>query len=837
MISFYFKIFIFFLSIFCITKAEDEIVIKSKYQPGTWRGMQASFSVDGKVQSAQFEAFKKKYPNISLGGTNTPIMIEGIGNESSDLLAIAAGNSPDVFDFNYRQSGTFVDKGFIRPLDEFIRDDVTSDEAKEAGYYDPNIMYKDELLERIWPKVMDAAYTLGPDDQKHYYFLPRSYDVRVMCYNKQLFQEAGLDPIRDVPKTWDELFEVGKKLTQINDLDSESSVYALNIGSDSYSSWTSRPFYLSMNSMALSFDNKEKRWTSTFNDPGAVEATDYYLSLLQKPWKDNNGKIRYGVGHKGDGWVKFHQGKLAIVFLTSSDLLMNSNLWVQSKTYDEIGIAKIPSSPLGKSVSELYGMNLGISSAIKDPAVIDACWKFIRFMGSDAAKKIAVDVYIENGFGRYILPDILEKYGYSEFIDKVPKDWAEAVTHSINNHELEPYGKNTQHIYKYMDIPISKGYMEEIGKNPNKIERITKLQIFHDQAVKKANEKMIGRIPASEVGKRYPVAVVLSLIIFLLYGILFYYVWKAFSPKDQVISLHHSEYSNKVNRVAYILLAPAILTVLIFSYYPLLRGAMMAFQEYGVSTGVKYVGFENFAKVFFDQDFWLSILRSIYFSFLYITLVFFPPITLAILLSEIPIGKIFYRVIYYLPAVISGIIVMLMWKSFFDPAPDGVLNTMIGFLGFEPIDWFGNKNTAMIAIIIPSAWAGLGPGCLIYLAALKTVPSDLYEAAAIDGCGFFSRLINITIPMIKPLIMINIIFAFIGAFLSSEQMLVMTGGGPDGATTLVGLEIFLNAFMFQRFGIATAMGWIIGFILMGFTVYQMKRLSNMAFKTAESLEV
>jgi len=835
--SFYYRVFIVLSSIFCITKAENEIVIKSKYQPGTWRGMQASFSVDGKVQSAQFEAFKKKYPNISLGGTNTPIMIEGIGNESSDLLAIAAGNSPDVFDFNYRQSGTFVDKGFVRPLDEFIRDDVTSDEAKEAGDYDPNIMYKDELLERIWPKVMDAAYTLGPDDQKHYYFLPRSYDVRVMCYNKQLFQEAGLDPIRDVPKTWDELFEVGKKLTQINDLDSESSVYALNIGSDSYSSWTSRPFYLSMNSMALSFDNKEKRWTSTFNDPGAVEATDYYLSLLQKPWKDNNGKIRYGVGHKGDGWVKFHQGKLAIVFLTSSDLLMNSNLWVQSKTYDEIGIAKIPSSPLGKSVSELYGMNLGISSAIKDPAVIDACWKFIRFMGSDAAKKIAVDTYIENGFGRYILPDILEKYGYSEFIDKVPKDWAEAVTHSINNHELEPYGKNTQHIYKYMDIPISKGYMEEIGKNPNKSERIAKLQIFHDQAVKKANEKMIGRIPASEVGKRYPIAVVLSLIIFLLYGILFYYVWKAFSPKDQVISLHHSEYSHKVNRVAYILLAPAILTVLIFSYYPLLRGAMMAFQEYGVSTGGKYVGFENFAKVFFDQDFWLSILRSIYFSFLYITLVFFPPITLAILLSEIPIGKIFYRVIYYLPAVISGIIVMLMWKSFFDPAPDGVLNTVIGFLGFEPVDWFGNKNTAMIAIIIPSAWAGLGPGCLIYLAALKTVPSDLYEAAAIDGCGFFSRLINITIPMIKPLIMINIIFAFIGAFLSSEQMLVMTGGGPDGATTLVGLEIFLNAFMFQRFGIATAMGWIIGFILMGFTVYQMKRLSNMAFKTAESLEV
>mgnify|MGYP006082846241 CR=1 FL=1 len=823
--------------LFSNLKASDDITIKSKYQPGIWRGMQASFTINGKVESAQFEAFKKKFPNIKLDATGTPLLIEGIGNESSDLLAIAAGNSPDVFDFNYRQSGTFIDKNFIRPLDKFIRDDITSFDAKELGEFDPNIMYKEELEERIWPKVMDAAYTMDSNGKMHYYFLPRSYDVRVMCYNKQLFQEAGLDPINDVPKTWDELFEVGKRLTQINDSDSDENVYALNIGSDSYSSWTSRPFYLSMNSKALFFDINEKKWKATFNDKGAIEATDYYLSLLQKPWVDDSGKTRYGVGHKGDGWVKFHQGKLAIVFLTSSDLLMNSNEWIQSKTYDEIGIAKIPSSPIGLSISELYGMNLGISSSIKDSSIIDACWKFIRFMGSGVAKKIAVDTYVENGFGRYVLPQVLEEYGYTELVDKVPLDWADAVTHSLNNHELEPYGKNTQHIYKYMDVPISKGYMDQIGKIPDKKERIAKIQEFHDYAVAKANEKMIGRIPSSEIGKRYPVAIILSLIMFVLYGLLFYYVWKAFTPSDLVISSHQNEYSNKVNRIAYILLAPAFLTVLIFSYYPLIRGAMMAFQDYGVSTGSTFVGFENFAKVFFDQDFWMSILRAIYFSFLYISFVFFPPIILAIMLSELPKGKIFFRIIYYLPAVISGIIVMLMWKSFFDPAQNGVLNTMIGFFGFEAVDWLGNKNTAMIAIIIPSAWAGLGPGCLIYLAALKTVPSDLYEAAAIDGCGFFSRLKNITIPMIKPLIMINIIFAFIGAFLASEQMLVMTGGGPDGATTVVGLEIFLNAFMFQRFGIATAMGWIIGFILMGFTVYQMKKLSNMTFKTVEAVEI
>ena len=800
--------------------------------------MDASFTINGKVQAAQFRAFKEKYPNIKLGGMSKPIEIEGMGTESSDLLAIAAGNAADVFDFNFRQSGTFIDKGFLSPLDRYIRDDITAQEALEKGEFDENIMYRDELVERVLAKAMDATYTIGPDNKKHYYFLPRYNEVRVMCYNKQLFQEAGLDPIKDVPATWDEFFEVGKKLTRIDDDDINNSVYAMNIGYGSYSSWVGRPFYLSMNSKSVVYDSKENKWNAAFNDSGAVLATDYMLSLLQKPWTDpRNDKIRYGIGHEGDGWVKFHQGKLAIVFLTSSDLLMNSNEWIQGKSYDEIGIAKIPASPMGQSITELYCMNLGLSAATTDSSMMDASWKFIRFMGSDEARKIAVDVFVQSGFGRYVHPKALNKYGYPEMVSKVPRDWADAITHSFENHEPEPYGKNTQHIYPYMSIPINKGYLEELGKNPDRNYRLKRIKEFHDYAVSKANEKMIGRIPAEEIGKRYPIAILLSFIIFLLYGFLFYYVWNAFNPRSEVISEHQIEYSRKKNRSAYFLLAPAILAVLIFSYYPLIRGAAMAFQDYGVSTGVSYVGFENFAKVFFDPDFWLSIYRAFYYSFLYISFVFFPPIILAIMLSEIPKGKIFFRIIYYLPAVISGITVMLMWKSFFDPTPDGVLNRIIGFLGFEAVNWFGNKKTAMIAIIIPSAWAGLGPGCLIYLAALKIVPSDLYEAAAIDGSGFFNRLWHITFPMIRPLIIINLIFAFIGAFLASEQMLVMTGGGPDGATTVVGLEIFLNAFMFQRFGIATAMGWIIGFITMGFTVYQMKKLSNMTFKTAEAVEV
>ena len=137
--------------------ANDDINIQSKYMPGTWRGQDASFTVRGKVETAQFKAFREKYPNIKIDGTSRPVLIEGIGTESSDLLAIAAGNAANIFEFNYRQSGTFIDKGFLSPLDRYIRDDLTAEEAQERGEFDENIMYQDELEERILPKVIDLG--------------------------------------------------------------------------------------------------------------------------------------------------------------------------------------------------------------------------------------------------------------------------------------------------------------------------------------------------------------------------------------------------------------------------------------------------------------------------------------------------------------------------------------------------------------------------------------------------------------------------------------------------------------------------------------------------------
>ena len=140
----------------------------------------------------------------------------------------------------------------------------------------------------------------------------------------------------------------------------------------------------------------------------------------------------------------------------------------------------------------------------------------------------------------------------------------------------------------------------------------------------------------------------------------------------------------------------------------------------------------------------------------------------------------------------------------------------------------------MVCVVLPSAWAGLGPACLIYLAALKTVPEDLYEAADIDGAGFFEKLRHVTLPTIKILIIINFIGAVVNAFRVAGYILAMTGGGPAGATKVMALKIFYDAFVYLKFGIATANAWILGSLLIGFTVFQLKRLANVEFRTAKA---
>ena len=230
---------------------------------------------------------------------------------------------------------------------------------------------------------------------------------------------------------------------------------------------------------------------------------------------------------------------------------------------------------------------------------------------------------------------------------------------------------------------------------------------------------------------------------------------------------------------------------------------------------------------------------------------FCTPIVLAILLTEVPRGKILFRTIYYLPAVLTGVVTLLLWKGFYGEYGmiNQVLNFFIGLVNWvlpaahelDPVRtrWLDSPGFALFFCLLPIIWAGLGPGCLIYLAALKTIPEDLYEAADIDGATIWHKVFHIAVPGIKGLILINFIGTMVGLMKSSgANMLAMTGGGPFnpyGQTEVTGLRIFWEAFGYLRFGTAVSMAWILGSLLIGFTVMQMTKLSKMEFKTAKGV--
>lgn len=147
----------------------------------------------------------------------------------------------------------------------------------------------------------------------------------------------------------------------------------------------------------------------------------------------------------------------------------------------------------------------------------------------------------------------------------------------------------------------------------------------------------------------------------------------------------------------------------------------------------------------------------------------------------------------------------------------------------EPYRWLSDPDTAMFCCVLPMVWAGIGPGCLIYLAALKSISDDLYEVADMDGATFLDKLLFLVFPVLKPLLIINFVGVFIASWNAAANILAMTGG--TAGTEVAGLHIFYQAFVHLRFGPATAMAWILAFMLIGFTVTQLRMLSRMEFRT------
>jgi multiple sugar transport system permease protein len=369
-----------------------------------------------------------------------------------------------------------------------------------------------------------------------------------------------------------------------------------------------------------------------------------------------------------------------------------------------------------------------------------------------------------------------------------------------------------------MPVPIGKIL---IDPNADAKEELSK-------SAEQANEKAMKMLPEPIMEKRRLYGWIITSIAMI--GVVFSVIKVMLGLKEKYrinIGGSAKRVFQRKDVIAWTLMFPALITVLLWQYIPLIWGSIMAFFDYKLLGGGKYIGIDNFITAFFDPMFYYVILITIYYVLLSIAIGFTAPIALAWFLSEVPRGKILYRTIFYLPTVTTGLVIMFLWKDlFFNPTSQGLLNKIIALLGISHQTWLEDPRLAMLCIILPGVWAGTGSACILYLAALKTVPDELYESADIDGASTWQKIWSITIPTLKPLIIITFVGSFVGAFHAMQNIFVMTGGGPMNATRTIGMEIWINAFLFLKFGYATAMAWILGATLIGFTVYQLQILKK-----------
>ena len=282
----------------------------------------------------------------------------------------------------------------------------------------------------------------------------------------------------------------------------------------------------------------------------------------------------------------------------------------------------------------------------------------------------------------------------------------------------------------------------------------------------------------------------------------------------------------------WLFLLPAVASIALWSYYPLVRGAVMAFQDYRIVGSVEWAGLDNFIRVATDPTFWAAWFRTLEYVLITLVLGFLSPILLAVMLCEIPRGKIFFRFLYFLPHLTSALVVTLLWKLMFDPTENGILNQILASVGIARHTWLQDPAWAMVCCIVPGVWAGAGMASLIYIAALGSLPQDYYEAAAIDGAGFLARFRHVTLPQLAPLMVINFVGAFIAAFQGMGSIFLLTFGGPGDATQVLSLQIWKEAYNNLRFSTATTMAWFLGIALIGFTYLQVRFLRRVEFRQA-----
>lgn len=267
----------------------------------------------------------------------------------------------------------------------------------------------------------------------------------------------------------------------------------------------------------------------------------------------------------------------------------------------------------------------------------------------------------------------------------------------------------------------------------------------------------------------------------------------------------------------YLFLLPAVLLLVVFFFIPFFQTVILSFQDYSNDIyNATFVGLQNYIALFKNPIFYKVLVNTFIYLIVAVPILAILPLFLAILLNQQIKGVTIYKILIYLPVIVSIVVAAIAFKWLY--AEQGILNYLVNLLGFESIGWLTDPNWALYSVILVTIWKGIGYYMMIYLAALMSVPKELYEACDIDGASFLRKHLTVTIPHIMPTIALVVTISSISAMKVFAEIYVMTKGGPLNSSKTIVYYIYERAFENLDLGYASALAVVLLLIVMVFSL-------------------
>lgn len=273
------------------------------------------------------------------------------------------------------------------------------------------------------------------------------------------------------------------------------------------------------------------------------------------------------------------------------------------------------------------------------------------------------------------------------------------------------------------------------------------------------------------------------------------------------------------------MIAPYVLHFLIFVSFPVVFSFILMFNQWNIISPMKFVGLQNFYKLFQDAQFFRAILNTLVFLVIHIPLQIITALFFAVLLNQKVRFIGFFRAAYFLPVIVSGVVVTILWQQLY-AFESGLFNRILSSIGLSKVGWLVNPNVAMPSIAIMATWKNVGLYIVLFLVGLQTVPPQLYEAAELEGAGAWQKFRYVTFPMINPTVFLVLVLSTIGGFSLFIEPYVMTDGGPLNATLSAVLYIYRQGFYYYHMGYAAALGFFFAAIILLVIVLQRRYIEK-----------